>query len=134
MTKRSSRAEPTDSGNLSPAFESLVDIIDVDRDLVAAAGEGEPQTESRVPTDDIDRWPARLSTTEHVALLSRVARGDASVAAELMRRCRRHTTRRALGLPLRTAGNLRAPAKMIALKRHQAFQDPKARKPAPRER
>ena len=59
---------------------------------------------------EIDRWIARLAADERVALLSRVARGDGTVGAELMRRFRKQAPARAATLPLRTAGAVRARA------------------------
>lgn len=46
-------------------------------------------------------FDASLDPAEHVALLSRVARGDGSVSAELMRRFRQHAPRPATRLPPR---------------------------------
>jgi hypothetical protein len=60
-----------------------------------------------------------LDTDAHVALLSRVACGDGSVGAEIMRRSRRHAPRQLSG-PLRTAGALRARAESLAEARRQA--------------
>jgi hypothetical protein len=56
------------------------------------------------------------------------------VAAELMRRFRQHTQRRAGALPLRTAGELRARAEAIAERRRKSAREREARERAARER
>ena len=70
---------------------------------------------------------ASLSADEHVALLSRVARGDGSVGTEILRRFRRHAPRRGPVMPLRTVGELRARAEATAEKRRKAARDREAR-------
>jgi hypothetical protein len=75
-------ARPDGLGTPSPALESFIDIMGIDRDLVAAAVEGDPQTSAVPPAREIDRWIAALDEHERVALLSRVA----------SRRCRTTTT------------------------------------------
>ena len=127
-------ARPEGLGNLSPALVSLVDIFGLDGHLVAAAAEGAPQVGPRSSARDIDRWLTGLDPTELVALLARVARGDGSVGAELMRRFRQHAPRPATSLPLRTAGELRARAEAIAERRRSAAREREARERAERER
>jgi hypothetical protein len=127
-------ARPQGLGNLSPALDSLVDIIGLDRDLVAAAAEGGPQAVPRSSARDIDRWLATLDTADHLTMLSRVARGDGGVGAELMRRFRQRTHGRAAALPLRTVGALRARAETIAERRQKTAQEREARERAARER
>lgn len=127
-------ARPDGLGRLSPSLESFVDIMGVDRDLVAAAAEGGARTPAVPATRDIDRWLAGLDRDEHVALLSRVARGDGSVGAEVLRRYRTHARPRSSGLPLRTAGALRERAETIAETRREAAQQREARARAQRER
>lgn len=124
---------PDGVGRLSPTLDSFVDIMGIDRDLIAAAAEGASSVAAAPSTRQVERWIAALDTDEHVALLSRVARGDGSVGAELMRRSRRHTPRQLSG-PLRTAGALRARAASIAEARRQAAQQREARERARRER
>lgn len=77
---------PDGLGHLSPSLASFVDIVGLDRDLVAAAAEGGVRIPTAPAARDIDSWLARLGPDEHVALLSRMARGDGSVGAEIMRR------------------------------------------------
>ena len=81
---------PDGLGCLSPSLASFVDIMGLDRDLVAAAAEGGARIPAAPAARDIDRWLAGLRPDEHVAMLSRVARGDGSVSAEIMRQYRRH--------------------------------------------
>lgn len=127
-------ARPGGLGNLSPALASFVDIFGLDRDLVAVAAVGDSHAPSDPSPRDIERWLARLGPDEHVALLSRVARGDGSVGAEVMCRFRRHAPRRSRSLPLRTAGELRARAEATAEKRHEAAREREARERERRER
>jgi hypothetical protein len=126
-------ARPVGLGRLSPALVDFVDIFSLDRDLVAAAASGDPTAPSEPPPGDIERWLAGLGPDEHVAWLSRVARGDGSVGAELMRRLRQHAPIRAAALPLRTAGELRASAEATAEKRRKADRAREARERAKRE-
>jgi hypothetical protein len=81
-------ARPEGLGNLSPVLDSLVDIIGLDRDLVAAAAGGSRQAVPRSSARDIDRWLATLDPAEHITMLSRIAGGNGDVGAELMRRFR----------------------------------------------
>lgn len=113
-------ARPAGLGRLSPALLAFVDVFGLDPDLVVAAAAGDSTRPSKPSPGDIERWLAGFSPDEHVAWLSRVARGDGSVGAELMRRLRRHTPDRAAALPLRKAGELRASARAAAAKRRTA--------------
>ena len=128
-------ALPEGLGALTPALESLADIIGLDRDLVAVAIQGTPQAEPSIFVRDVERWLSGLDTAEHVALLSRVARGDRRVNVELMRRFRQQQARHpATTSPLRTAGELRAGAEAIASKRREVAREREAREHAKRQR
>jgi hypothetical protein len=127
-------ARPEGLGNLTPALDSFIDIVGIDRDLVAAAAEGAPQAERRPSASDLNRWLAGLDTREHLTLLARVARGDGGVGAELLRRSRQHTQGRAAALPLRTANELRVRAEAIAERRRNAAREREGRLRAARER
>jgi hypothetical protein len=123
---------PDGLGRLSPTLDSFVDIMGIDRDLIAAAEEG-ASAPAAPSTRQVERWIAALDTDAHVALLARVARGDGSVGAEIMRRSRRHAPQQLSG-PLRTAGALRARAESLAEARRQAAQQREVRERARRER
>lgn len=127
-------ARPVGLGRLSPALVAFVDIFGLDGDFVAAAASGDSTTPSDPSPGDIEQWLAGFHPDEHVAWLSRVARGDGSVGAELMRRFRHYPPRGAAGLPLRTAGELRASAEGIADQRHQVRRECEARERVKRER
>ena len=127
-------ARPEGLGNLSPALASFVDIFGLDRDLLAVAAAGDTNAPSDPSRRDMERWLASLRADEHVALLSRVARGDGSVGTEILRRFRRHAPRRGPGMPLRTVGELRARAEATAEKRRKAARDREARERERRER
>jgi hypothetical protein len=127
-------ARPEGLGHLTPALDSFIDIVGIDRNLVTAAAEGASQSAPRSSLRDIDRWLATLDTAEHLTMLSRVARGDRGVGAELARRFRQHTRGRATTLPLRTAGELRARAEATAERRRKAAGEREARIRAVRER
>jgi len=120
-------------GHLSPTLDSFVDIMGIDRGLIAAAAEGASRVAAAPSARQVERWITALDTDEHVALLSRVARGDGSVGAELMRRSRPRTPRQLSG-PLRTAGALRAHAASITEARRQAARQREARERARSER
>ncbi|HYT68544.1 MAG TPA: hypothetical protein VEL51_19105, partial [Vicinamibacterales bacterium] len=124
---------PDGLGRLSPTLDSFVDIMGIDRGLIAAAAEGASRASAAPSTRQVERWTAALDTDEHVALLARVARGDGSVGAEIMRRSRRHAPQQLSG-PLRTAGALRARAESLAEARGQAAQQREVRERARRER
>ena len=81
---------PDGLGTLSPALESLADIVELDRDLLAMAAEGAPRAAPSSSVRDVEQWLRGLDPAEHVAPLSRVAGGDGSVSAELMRPFRQH--------------------------------------------
>jgi hypothetical protein len=125
---------PDGLDNLSPTLDNFIDIMGLDRDLVAAAVEGAPQTSAAPAAKEIDRWIAALDQHEKVALLSRVARGEMGVGAELMRRLRRQTPSPAARRPLRTAAALRARAEVLAKQRRQVIVARDAKKRARRER
>ena len=127
-------SSPEGLGRLSPALVSFIDIFGLDGDLVAAAAAGDPPGESNPSPEDMERWLASLGSDAHVALLSRVARGDASVAAEILRRFRRHAPRRPLQRRLRTAGELRAQAEAVTEKRRNAAREREARERDRRDR
>jgi hypothetical protein len=127
-------ARPEGLGKLSPALASFVDIFGLDRDLVAVAAAGDTNAPSDPSPRDLERWLASLRADEHVALLSRVARGDGSVGTEILRRFGRHAPRRGPSMPLRTVGELRARAEATAEKRRKAARDREARECERRER
>jgi hypothetical protein len=112
--------------HLSPTLDSFVDIMGIDRGLIAAAAEGASRVAAAPSARQVERWIAALDTDEHVALLARVAQGDGSVGAELRRRSRPRTPRQLSG-PLRTAGALRAHAASIAEARRQTARQREAR-------
>ena len=117
---------PDGLGRLPPMLDSFVDIMGIDRGLIAAAAEGASRASSAPSPRQVKRWIASLDTDEHVALLSRAARGDGSVGAEIMRRSRRHAPRQLPG-PMRTAGALRARAQSIADTRRSVAQQREVR-------
>lgn len=127
-------ARPDGLGNLTPALDSFIDILGIDRDLVAAAAEGAPQSAPRSSAVNIDRWLATLDPAEHLTMLVRVARGDGGVGAELVRRFRQHTRGRVAALPQRTVGELRAQAEAIAERRRKIARRRETRERAVRER
>jgi hypothetical protein len=127
-------AGPDGFGTLSPALESFIDIMGLDRHLVAAAMEGGRRASSVSPEKEIDRWIAALDDHDKVSLLGRVARGEAGVGAELMRRFRRQTTRREPSRTLRTAGALRVRTAELADQRRARILAREARERARCER
>lgn len=97
-------------GPLTPPLEALAEFFGVDMDLVRAAGESPPGTESGVSFADSSRkFIKSIPETEKTALLLRVVDGDPHVAAELKSRIRGAQAGAALGsgTKLRTAGEIR---------------------------
>jgi predicted nucleic acid-binding Zn-ribbon protein len=127
-------ARPDGLGSLSPALESFIEIMGLDRDMVVAAAEGTRQTAAVPPVREIGRWMATLDEREKVALLTRVARGETDVVAELMRRARRQASGREATRTLRTAGALRARAERLREQRRQIRLSREAKVRARRER
>lgn len=127
-------SRPEGLGDLSPNLASFVDIMGLDRDLVAAATEGGARIPAAPAARDLEHWLAGLGPDEHVTLLSRVARGDGSVGAEISRRYRRHAPPRPSGLPLRPVGALRERAEGMAEARRQVARQREAQARVRRER
>ena len=125
---------PDGVGKLSPSLVSFIDIMGLDRDLVAAAAEGSVRTSATPSAQDVDGWLAGLEREELVALLSRVARGDGSVGAEIMRRYRKHVGPRLPGAVLRTARALRERADVLGEARRKADRQREAQARTKRER
>jgi hypothetical protein len=125
---------PDGLARLSPQLVSFIDIMGLDRDLVAAAAEGSERTPATPSAQDVDRWLAALEREEHVALLSRAAQGDGSVGAEILRRYRKYAGPRLPGGVLRTARALREHAEALAEARRKADRQREARARARRER
>jgi hypothetical protein len=127
-------ARPDGLGTLSPALETFVDVMGLDRDLLAIAAEEATATSAAPSAKVLERWIGELDEREKVALLSRVALGETGVGTELMRRFRRQAPRRATTAALRTAAVLRARAEESAEQRRQVIGAPEAEERARRER
>ena len=128
-------SRPDDLETPSPALETFIDVMGLDRDLIAAAIEGSARPSSVSLERDIDRWISTLDARDKVALLGRVARGDARVSAELIRRFHRETTRVVAAAARRsTAGALRARAAAFAEQRQRVARAHDAKEQARRER
>jgi len=82
-------ARPDGLATLSPALESFIDIMGLDRDLAAAAAKGSTPTSATPLPRVLKRWIAELEGGEKVDLLSRVALAEPGVGAELMGRFHR---------------------------------------------
>lgn len=125
---------PDGLGSLPPPLVSFIDIMGLDRNLVAAAAEGSVRTSVTPSAQKVDRWLAGLEREEHVGLLSRVARGDGSVGADIQRRYRKHAGPHLPGAVLRTARALRERAEELAEARRKAGRQREAQARARRER
>ena len=123
-------ARPDHLETLSPPLETFVDVVGLDRDLVAAAAEGASQGSAAPRAKELDRWIAGLDEPERVGLLSRVARGEMGIGNELMRRFRRQTSRSASREELRTAGALCARAQEFAGQRQRLIAAREAKESA----
>lgn len=125
---------PDGFGTPSPAIESLVDVMGLDRDLVAAAMEGSFRTSAVPPAREIERWIATLDEREKVASLARVARGETGVRTELMRQFRGQASRRQVTRTTRTAGALRERAEELAKQQQEVVRAREAKERLRRER
>ena len=61
-------ARPDGLGTLSPALETFVDLVSLDRDLLAAAAEGAAPTSAAPSAKVLERWMGELDEREKVAL------------------------------------------------------------------
>ncbi len=114
---------PAGLNSLSPALVSLVDFLEIDRDLVSAAAASSPDL--MVSTQDaaaMERWVAELPAPEKNDLLMRLLEGNESqIGIELRNRFEQG---RSKGNPKpavrpRTAGDLLAAGKRIRTSRDQ---------------
>lgn len=71
---------------LDPALRAFAEFFAIDQDLIAAAAEASPDLTATV--EPLERWIGLLPETERNAFLLRVARGEAHVGSELLRRLR----------------------------------------------
>jgi len=127
-------ARPDGLGTLSPALETFVDVVGLNRDLLAVAAEEATPTSAAPSSKGLERWIGELDDGEKVALLCRVALGETSVGTELMRRFHRKAPRRATAVALRSVAALRARAEESAEQRRQVIVARDAKERARRER
>ena len=125
---------PDGLGRLSPPLVSFIDIMGLDHDLVAAAAEGNVRASITPTTRDVQRWLAGIAREEHLAWLSRVALGDGSVGAEILRRYRGQQGPRPPGPAPRAAGALRGRAEALAEARRETDRQREAQARERRER
>lgn len=104
-------------GPLTGPLAALADFLEIDDDLLKAAGDFAP-TASKSSPADVEAALRSLTEDEKVALLQRVHDGDPLIGAELHRRCQRLPTVSAPPGP--TAGALREAAAAIEAARRQA--------------
>jgi hypothetical protein len=77
---------PPGLSQLDPALRAFAEFFAIDQDLIAAAAEASPDLTATV--EPLERWMGLLPETERNAFLLRVARGEAHVGSELLRRLR----------------------------------------------
>lgn len=124
-------------GRLTGALEGFAEFFGIDPDLVQAAAE-RGADDAVMSKDELRQTLAAIPEREKIELLSRVAGGDAHVAAELRTRFRKQ---RSAPAAQRTVGALRGRAREIgktrlrdqaerreAERRHQAEEAEKARR------
>jgi hypothetical protein len=127
-------ARPDGLGTLSSGLETFVDVVGLDRDLLAVAAEEGRRTSAAPSAKVLERWIGELDEREKTSLLSRVALGETRVGTELTRRFHRQAPRRATPVALRTAAVLRARAEESAEQRRQVIAARDAKEHALRER
>jgi hypothetical protein len=76
---------PAGLGQLTAPLQALVEFLDIDQDLVAAAALTSPPFQA--VDEPVEQWVARLRQVERDAFLVRAARGD-RIGPELLRRLR----------------------------------------------
>src|SRR5262249_50673390 len=76
---------PANLQNLSPPLKKFVELFEIDEDLLAAASEFTPKKED-IQERNIEELIGKLSDREQKDFLVRLARGEPSLNARLMRR------------------------------------------------
>ncbi len=103
---------------LTAALEGFAEFFAIDADLVRAAAER--GADDSVTADEQRKLLAAIPERDKIELLRRVAEGDGSVAAELLRMLR---GKRPVSTPSRTAGALRERARRFADARERAYAE-----------
>jgi hypothetical protein len=111
--------------DMPTGLAALADFLAIDPDLIEAACPRSAATSSKEPTpQQIEDFVRALPEREKNALLVRLCSGgDPHVSAELRRCCQRAHRRADVAVPQRTAGELRAAARLIAEKRARATEE-----------
>lgn len=77
---------PAGLGELTEPLEAFIDILGIDRDLVAAAAAASPRSRPEPSAKDLEGWIARLPEEEKTRWLLRLVREpSSSLRAELLR-------------------------------------------------
>jgi hypothetical protein len=110
---------------MSAGLAALADFLAIDPDLIEAACPRSAVTSSKEPTpQEIEDFVRALAEREKVALLVRLCSGgDPHLSAELRQRCQKAHRHADVAVPQRTAGELRAAARLIAEKRARAAEE-----------
>ena len=75
---------PAGLRQLTPPLQALIELLEVDRDLIAAAAEASPYLPSAALSEqDLERWIRRLAPGAKDDYLVRVARGEQNIPNEL---------------------------------------------------
>jgi hypothetical protein len=77
---------PPGLGQLDSALRAFAEFFEIDQDLIAAATEGSPDLAAAA--EPVDQWVKLLPADERDTFLLRVARGEAHVGIDLLRRLR----------------------------------------------
>jgi len=132
-------AVPPGLGDLNAALQSLVDFLDLDPDLLAAAAEGSGARESLdLSQKEIDAWAAKLSAKEKDRVVAALVGGESrTIGEELRRRAFREIRgeqRDREGVKRRSVLQLSERAKSIAVERKQREAEARAKAKAKRDR
>lgn len=92
---------PPGLGQLDRPLQAFVELFEIDQDLITAAAEASPPLQ--VVTEPLDQWVTLLPIAERNELLVRVARGQAGVGIEVLRRLRQVGRRVGATQPARCA-------------------------------
>lgn len=124
---------PADLRHVTAGLRGLTDFLRIDDDLItaAAAVTDEPVEDLGV---DLVQWVGALPAGEKDGFIVRLARGDAYVQAELLRRFRGRRTRTAGTRRRRTVGELIDAAKDHRMERERLAAERRAHERARREK
>ena len=122
---------PAGLGTLNASLDRLADFLRLSRDLIAAAAEASPGEQATgLSQEEFGKWVLSLPSQEKDMLLLRLVEGDnLHRLAELRQQARRELRgeKKPVKGPRRTAGQIRAQAKILTEDRQKKEREKRAR-------